>query len=100
MCPRCGFELFFWFDGVEREVSGVKCENCNEVYPLADFFIEYEDEIKKELWKMYGSNPEYAPFDLQEEFNMRYYEAGIERDKPVYEENMTPRPGEDEKLIN
>jgi hypothetical protein len=98
MCEKCGYELFFWFDGVEHEVSGVRCDKCNEVYPLSDFFIENEEEIKKELWKMYGNDPELAPFDIQMEFMERYTEAGIARDKPVYEENMVVR-GE-KKILN
>jgi len=40
----------------------VKYENCIEAYPPAYFFIEYEDEIKKALWWMYGSDPIYTPY--------------------------------------
>lgn len=98
ICEKCGYEIFFWFDGVEHEVSGVKCENCNVVYPLSDFFIEHEEKIKKELWKMYGNDPEFVPFDINEEFMQRYTEAGMVRDKPVFEENMVLR--EDKKLLN
>ena len=98
MCDKCGYEIFFWFDGVEHEVSAVKCENCNVIYPLADFFIEHEEKIKKELWKMYGNDPEFVPFDINEEFMQRYTEAGMVRDKPVFEENMVLR--EDKKLLN
>lgn len=89
-CEKCGSELLFWVDGMEHEIFGFKCDKCDEINPLTDFFIQHEDEIKKEIARLYGNNPDYSFFDPQEEFNKRLFEAGFKRDKLVLGDNMIP----------
>ncbi len=83
-CSKCSYILLSWFDGIEFDISAVKCENCNEVYPLKDLYLKHEEEIKQRFVKDYG----YSPVNLKKEFAKSLREAGFTWGKPVFDEKV------------